>query len=308
MGNFNPDAVGSEADKLIAKAAEGSDINPEDLELGNDLPEDDPPPDGGDPEDFEHKYKVLQGKYNAEVGRLTEALSSALMDKERLSSRPPSDPARQAVEGRVDELEDKIKYIREEYPNLADGIDALMDRKLNAALDAKLRPLQTSVASVTAGQVRSDREKYFEDLDRTLKGWRDINKSPKFLKWLEEEDRYTGQPRAALIRGAFDSFNTKATMAFFEDFAKESGMDIVLEGGAPQMEVHKKKSEDRFDITPNTGGGRIDPKGQKGNFVSRDEIETFYKDRAMGRFAGTEEEAAKIEGRLLKAVQEGRVR
>jgi hypothetical protein len=302
--------AGKRADELIAAGKTGSDdLTPDDLDLEALSDSEDQDQEDPDSEAWKHKYSVLQGKYNAEIGRLQDALSTTLLEKERLAARGTGDPIKEAVDRKVSDLEEQIAYIKEEYPNMFEGISALIDQKVSAGIAEGLKPLATTVASVSAGQVRSDQEKYFESLDNDIGGWREINKSPKFLQWLQEADRYTGASRHELLSRAYNSMNVASTKAFFEDFAKESGMEITIDTEKPpKMEVHARKSESSFDISPTSTSGRVDPKPPKGNLVLRADIETFYKDRAMGRFAGTEEDAAKTEARILKAVQEGNVR
>jgi hypothetical protein len=303
--SFDPDEAGKKADELIAAGKTSSDdIAPDDIDVdGLDESDEDAPGDKGKEENFKHKYEVLQGKYNTEIPRLQAELSAALIEKERLANRGVDDPIKKAVDTKVDELEEEIKGLQEEYPNLFKGFDALITKRVNESL----RPLQSTVDTVVESSARSEHQKYLDSLDRDMPAWRDINKSPEFKEWLNIKDRYSGVERLGLLSNAYRAFNVTLTKAFFEDFANEKG--IKLEGNsAPNVEVHARKREDSFDITPSGAPSNAAPKGNKTGGVTREDIQTLYKDRATGRFVGTEEDFLKAEAKIFKAMQEGRVR
>lgn len=316
--SFDPDKAGEAADKIITgntgsdPGGGDPDLTPDDIDvaaLTNDgAGEDDDPAAGVTSKegDFEHKYNVLQGKYNAEIGRLQDALSTALLEKERMASRPETDPVRAMVDQRAADIEADITALQDEYPNLFRGLDALLTKKLTESL----QPVRAEVANVAAVSAKTERERYLDALDTALAGWRDINVMADFKAWLELPDRYTGAPKKALLGQAYNSFNVESTKAFFEDFAREKG--IELKPGATTATTAKPgqtapKRGGSFDIAPTTTGAPLNQQNQQGP-VSRADIEQFYKDRAMGRFAGTEEDAVKYEAKIMKAVQDGKVR
>jgi hypothetical protein len=308
MATFDPDEAGKRADELIASGKTATDVAPEDLDIDGLNATGGENDDASGGEDFEHKYNVLQGKYNAEVTRLQEALSSALLERERLAARPTTDPVRAAVESKTGELEERIALLQAEYPNMFIGIDALITQKVTESI----KPVQSAVENVAATTAKTERERYLETLDRSLPKWREVNRSPEFMEWLKQADRYTSVEKRSLLGQAYNSFNVETTKAFFEDFAKEKGLDLGVAASVdatPAMETHLLKREASFDISPTPAPGGAKPGGGKPTgIIQRADIETFYKDRAMGRFSGTEEEAVKTEARILRAVQEGRVR
>lgn len=264
-------------------------------DLGDDGAPPTPPGDAPPaPDDFKHKYDVLQGKYNAEMGRMNTMLSAAMLEKERLAAQVATPPA--ATSFSDDVLiggDEDIEFLRSQYPDAYRGIEALV-KKTSSEL---LKPVAEGMAK-TAADIRTER--YLKDLDDRLPDWRKINDDPVFVDWLNRPDRYTGATKFQLIRDAFSKGDSTRTLAFFEDFLHDAN------AGSPPPPPPPQRQADT-DIYPNSSPNPAPPAGEKG-IVYRADIDRFYKDRATGRFMGSEEDAAKIESRFFRAVKENKVR
>jgi hypothetical protein len=266
--------------------------------VDDDDPGDDAPatPPGDTPpaaDDFKHKYDVLQGKYNAEMGRMNKMLSDAMLEKERLAAQSVTPPAAAPFSDDVMIGGDEdIEFLRSQYPDAYRGIEALV-KKTSSEL---LKPVADNMAK-TAADIRTER--YLKDLDDRLPDWRKINDDPIFVDWLNRPDRYTGATKFQLIRDAFSKGDSTRTLAFFEDFLSD------VNRAAPPPPAPPRPAD--TDIYPNSSPNPAAPTGEKG-IVYKADIDRFYKDRATGRFLGSEEDAAKIESRFFRAVKEGKVR
>lgn len=296
---FDPDDAGKRADELLEKiyadtkdddsARANDDEDIEDNDTDNES-------DGGG-EDWEAKFKTLQGKYNAEIPRLTEELKAVHAEKARLEAAKAPKGLQDAISDKVSEIEERITMMQKEYPVVFDGIDALVKKRVSETI----RPTEEKVNNLASHAQTTDQARFEEMLDKEVPEWRKINNDPKFKKWLGETDRYTGASKLDLLRGAFYNRNLNSTKAFFDDFTgNASGM---------RMERHERRSEDTFDdIAPPTSGGAPVTGKPKGRYVTREEINQFYKDRAAGTWRGTEEEAKKMEANFFNAVKENRIR
>lgn len=287
------DEMGKFADDLITGS--GQDTKEDDIDLEDDdsgadddyLTIDDDPivPE----EDFEHKYNVLKGKYDAETSRMTQMLSQTMAEKETLRLKAEANaPVR-----REDTFDDdpNIQSIITEYPSLAKGIEALT----NKIVASKLRQSEQVVAERLA---KTDRETYDTKLDAQVKDWRKINTDPKFLEWLQTRDRYTGATRHQLLLHALDQFDADTSANFFKDYMKETGAKAQSKQEAKELNMG----------LDNAGNDVPVGAGKKTGYISKNDITQFYRDRAMGKFTGSDDEAAKIEARILRAVRDGKVR
>lgn len=286
------DEMGELADKLIT---EGRDQDDEDIDI-----DDEDAPDADDDyltiedepavtEDFEQKYNVLKGKYDAETQRMTQMLSQTMAEKEALRLKFEANaPVRK--EDTFDSDPD-IQNIITEYPSLAKGIEKLASKIV-------AEKIKKTEAAVSERLNKTELDTYHSQLDAKVKDWRKINADPKFMEWLQVRDRYTGATRHELLMHSFNNFDAETSATFFSDYAKEKG-----------LAVQSKKNAKETNMALDTAGNDLPPQGgKKTGYISRADITQFYRDRAMGKFQGSEETAAKIEARILRAVKEGKVR
>jgi hypothetical protein len=263
-------------------------------EFGN--PIEDGDGDGDDVEKLQHKFDVLQGKYNAEVGRMNSVLATTLAENADMRTKlagaggGTKTTTFEDTSGGFEGLEEVMK----DHPEIFRGVKAVVDaetKKVREELEGKISGVAQSTQTVVTGTILST-------LDKDIPGWKKLNTDQKFNEWLAQPDRYTGAPRKELLKNAFNSGNIASTKAFFEDYAKVNSIDL----GSGNTET--------FDfIAPDTSGGGV-PRNMesRGAIVNRADIQRFYDERARGNFQGTEEDAKKQEAKIMRAIKEGRVR
>ena len=285
--------------EALQRAAYGD--NPEDDTTINDTlePEDEDTTPGPPPEDFEQKYKTLQGKYTAELDRMNNLLSSTLSERERLAAQLESTRTPQLADPGNDETTRFIDELQSEYPTIAKGVEAMLKRDVRD----RMAKTEGAVENLTRATDQVVADRYLSSLDSIMPSWRQIKDNPDFSKWLAQPDRYTGATRFQLLSGADSQRNPQTVAAFYEDFAREAGL-LSDDGGTP---APSRSAPTTQNISPTTTGNPA-PSTQSKGFITRDEITKFYRDRALGKFSGSDEDAAKVEGRIMKAVREGKVR
>jgi hypothetical protein len=256
-----------------------------------------PPPAGSD--DFKHKYEVLRGKYNTEMGRMNTMLSTALTEKEQLLARMTASPTPASPftdDVNIAAGDSDIDFLKAQYPDAYPGIEALVAKRTAEIV----KPVAENLANTAATAAKLEGDKYFEALDGRVKDWKAINDDPEFIAWLGAKDRYTGATKHQLLRDAFYKRDPERSISFFEDYLKEKG-------SAPPPPPPPAQQFVDTDAYPNNSGNPAPSTVEKG-IVYRSDIDRFYKDRATGRFSGTAEDAAKIESRFFRAIKEGKVR
>jgi len=304
--------AGEEADALILKAAKGNTEDPVDpndglnlddpapdddlLNLDEEIPQDDSLQDNSGMAQLQHKFDVLQGKYNAETERMNTMLSTVMQqvtdlkaENERLKANPSAPDA--------DTGEDDLEKIKTEYPTLYKGLLAVARKEVKTSVQEATARSEEKVDGLLKKSAEKDRASYLEALTAEIPRWREINVHPTFIKWLEVKDRLSGRPKSELLLNAYNGMDVKTTAAFFLDFMQEKGI---------RNQGSKIASDE--DIAPNDSGVNITGNRKGGFTITQPQIDKFYKDRAMGRFAGTPEEAAKFEARIFQAIREGKVK
>ena len=297
----------------------------------------DPPKQDGERTDWKQKYSVLKGKYDAEVPRLHEDLREARGSLRGLQdqltqlqttvaalkevNRTPPEPAKPLVS------EEEVERFG---PDLIDVVERVARQAVAPYVDQKIGEVQKSVkrvdetvASTTKSVADSARERLYERLDKAVPNWSEINTDPEFTKkWLVEADPYTGQPRGAMLRAAFERNDTERVIAFFKGFQKEhavgnSDPSPATPAADPVTPAKPQEPQQKLDElvapgTPKTGSTGTREESGKGRIWTQAEITSFYeqKNELIKKDPNAElpDEIKAQERDLFKAQAEGRIR
>ncbi len=248
-------------------------------------PNDSAPPPQEDA--IEHRYKVLQGKYNSEVPRLSaenrDLKSRLQLLEEQLEEMKNAKPAEPLV---------KPEEIEEYGEGLIDVARRIAREELaskQSEIDKLKREIE-SVKSVTTSKVSQD---FFKSLTEMVPDWELLNEDAQFLKWLEEVDELTGETRQTLLSRAEQARDATRTAKFFSAFKKTTSSWAANSSQALEQQVAPTTKQ-----APNT------PPSKK--VWLRSEIAEFY-DRVR-RGLVEDKDAIAIEAEIQAASIEGRIR
>lgn len=274
------------------------------------------PADSGN--EWQHKYKTLQGMFNAQVGRLQQELREAREEMQRLKSAPEPQPA-PATPPPQAPVSERYVTDKDEQEFGADTIDLIRraareefagqltaERDRVAKLEAALRTLQTDVIpkveKVASTQQVTVEQAFWRDLSAAVPDWQVINDDPSFHQWLLEVDPLTGASRQSYLEAAHSRFDVGRVAQFFSIWkASAEPAPVAAAPKKPPVAAELEKQ-----IAPGRGRGG-DPPAQEKKTYSRAEIAKFYDDVRSGRYSGREQEKAQLERDIFLASQEGRV-
>jgi len=178
------------------------------------------PPSTGD---WEQKYKVLKGKYDKEVPRLSKEIKMLKREKEDLMNRLSM--LEQAVmymnqtkqqQSQLQAEDDDIVKLKSEYPEVYNAVSKLMSRKLGE-IEPKLNEIKQEA---TTGN-------FYARLDAMAPNWRVLNTDPDFLDWLNEPSQEVPtMTRHKLMLTAFQQGDA-STVAHF--LMPMKGPKIIME-------------------------------------------------------------------------------
>ena len=250
-------------------------------------PNDSNPPAAGADDQLEHRYKVLQGKYNSEVPRLSHE-NKELKDRlkqieQQLTDLQNAQPVTPLVS--QDEINEYGEGLIDVARRVAREELAQKDRVIDQ-LKAKLDALEETTTKV----VQDD---FFTSLGNKVPDWVSINDDANFHKWLDEIDELTGARRQDLLRVAEQERSADRVAKFFIAFKKTSQKQIASSASALESQVTPSSNQ-----TPNT------PPAKK--VWTRAEISEFYTRVRRGDVS--DEEALAIESDIQAASIEGRIR
>jgi hypothetical protein len=270
------------------------------------------------PADWKHKYDVLQGKYNKEVPRLAEnvrASNDAIISLRDENSKLITEVAelRRTVVGtpRPDSTPDPVidadpdvSFLRDQYPDVSKAVVKLV-RAGDGEVQKQLAALNQTLTQVLTETKATKGEKFYNTLDEKVKNWEEVNDSVEFRAWLNKPDRYSGQPRAILIKNAADRLDANTTVNFFEDFLAET----APARNEPVVPTTPRKPANLHPPRPSTTKIPERPPAEpQKEIITTAQVTAFYEDIRRGKFVGREAERDKLEAEVDLAAAEGRIR
>lgn len=284
-------------------------------------------------ETMEHKYKVLQGKYNAEVPKLSKDLKESkdqlLEMRQRVNNTEsilatmqataaPAAPPAATIPPEPLVAEDEIERFG---PDLIDLIGRVAKQEVLPELDRRIKPLDSRFDSIEENAsntldavARSERDKVLAALTLAVPKWETQNEDKAFLQWLNENDVYAGVARGALLTQAFRANDAGRVIAFFKGFQTENAVVTPESEVTPPLETPAVEPQQALEQlvapgTPKTGTtGAPDESGKR--IWTRADISAFYaqKNEYITRGVEVPEVYEKYEKDLFAAQNEGRVR
>lgn len=265
--------------------------------------------------DWEHKYKTLQGMFNAETARrdtqikeLSGQLQGALTKIDELGKapQPAAEPTAKLVtdkdvEAFGDDLIDLVKRQAQE-------VIAEKEREMQSVvkkLEAENAELREKLGGVAERQGVDARKGYIAELAKAVPDWEVLNVDEGFMGWLAEIDPLSGFPRQLYLNDAFEKFDVARTAALFNTYKELNGRNTPPPAPTPkqpdpqlQRQLQPSKVQAAQPVTE-------DPANR---VWAMSEIDTFYRDVARGEFRGRDADRARIESEIDLAVAQGRLK
>lgn len=252
-------------------------------------PQDQPPQDPPEENPWEHKYKVMEGKYRAEVPRLAadnrdlrQKLDNLSAEMEQLKSQAskPSQPLISA--------EDREKY----GDDLLDVIKRTAQEQV-AAKDQEIAELKRRLDSVHQDTAKNAEVSFYDQLATKVPDWVTINADDNFLKWLDEYDELTGRTRQDLLSEAEGTRDAERVARFFTKWKSTQ-----------QQNVATSQRNLQAQVTPDSNKVVKPPVGKR--YFTRAEIADFYSAARRGEISSKDMIA--MESEIHSATVEGRIR
>lgn len=238
---------------------------------------------------WEHRYKVLEGKYRAEVPRLAadnremrQKLDSLMQELEQLKSQASS-PTSSLIS-----QEDRERYGDE----LIDVIKRAAQEEV-AAKNAEIADLKRRLDDVHSNTAKHAEVNFYERIGQLVPDWVAINSDEAFLRWLDEYDEFTGRTRQDLLSEAESQRDAERVARFFTKWKANQQQSVATSQRALESQV----APDSNRVVKPPVGKRI---------FTRSEIANFYAAARRGEI-GSKEMVA-MEAEIHAATIEGRIR
>lgn len=263
-----------------------------------------PPPAPPPADDWQQKYKSLQGMFAQKTGELQaqnkqyesqfaqmqkqiDALSQTRKQDEQ-KANATADPKDVENFG-ADLIEMVQRYAERVFQGMADQFGGKA-----AELDGRLSSLEQQVTGVATRTNTNLEQQFYATLNTLVPDWEQVNQDSRWLAWLADTDPVYGAPRQAALDDAHQRMDVQRVANVFKAFKAAHPV--------------KQPSSMANQVAPN-GAAAASPSAQsvKPVFTSKF-VEKFFNDVARGHYARREAEAAQIEAEIDAAAKEGRIR
>lgn len=295
-------------------------------------------------EAWEKRYKVLQGKYNAEIPRLQGDLRSrdsriASLESEVTTlkglmssiaqrgasvapvSAAPSAPAPAA--GRLV----KDEEVKSFGADLIDVMRRVAREEVNphlsqlAPVAQRVTQIEKQVKDVDSKVVLNDQEKFQTYLNTHVSNLNEMNTDEGFLTWLDQVDPYTGMKRQDLLDQAANALDGPRVVAFFTGYQNEHAVVAppansapppasAAPAAAPAPAAATPNPLDRF-VAPGAAraGAAGTPNDAQKRVFTRAEIQDFEMRRNsfVRRNKKVPDNLVQLEREIFAAASEGRI-
>jgi hypothetical protein len=235
-------------------------------------------------EKWEHKYRRLQGKYDAEVPRLhqqVKALQAALqqMQHQIQQAPPPPPPEKPANYG-----EDFVDIQRRIT------LDATRElRKQVEELKAQLAQQGSQVQSVS----------FEARLLKAVPDFEQINADPAWIEWLDEVDPLIRGPRRAIAQQAYANGDVEAVKSYVDLWRKSQAPAQPAPAVSRQQELQRQVQPSRATISAPSSGAK--------KTYTMSEAEALFNRIQHLTAQGRIDEAKRLDAEISAAYAEGRI-
>ena len=263
-------------------------------------------------DDWEHRYNSMKGRYDR-ADETIRGLTSRIGQLEAALANPtPAAPVKPNPD-----LQFKSMITDKDRADFGeDFIDVAQRAALEkvspeiAALKAKLAQLEGTVGSVAAQTQTQTKQNIYTKLDEKLTNWRDINKDPKFLAWVNLPDQFSGAIRVHMMNDAFNKGDAQRVLNFFNGFLSEEAAsapatakpDTVTPQGNTKVPLEAFAAPGRA-----TTAAATTPAPAEKETITRAQIAAFYADVNKGKYRGNDEDKNRYERMIFEAEADGRI-
>lgn len=236
---------------------------------------------------WENKYKVLAGKYSAEVPTLAaekRELRHKVQQLEKELENLKQAPSRERLV--------KDEEVAEYGENLVDLIRRAAREEVQSK-DQEIEFLKSKLEQFEHQTQKNNTVDFYSRLGALVPDWVAVNENKSFHKWLAQRDELTGIERQEMLVQAEAERSPERVAAFFNAFKRQTSSAMV-------------QANDRLasQVSPAAEVSDGPPPGKR--VWTRAQISSFYQQVRTGEISDAE--ALAIEKEIQTASLEGRVR
>ena len=267
------------------------------------------------PEDstWEARYKVLQGKYNAEVPVLHKrnrdlegALQQAYQEIDALQKQLTAAPAKKETTQSNDKPSTdgtdwasvfSEKELADYPPEFFTVVDRLARFRAEQMVKAEIAPLKQTTEQLSRHTAESAQETFHRELLGYIPDLNTLNSDPNFIAYLNNTDPRTGTTLHQLLLAAYQQRDTARVKFFFDEYRQ-----LMTPAAKPAAQAAPVQSM-TDQVAPGRNRAPAPPVDDGIKVYTPAEVSKFYADKRAGKYKGREAEADRIERDIFRQKQ-----
>lgn len=259
-------------------------------------------PDGliskADYDALQHKFSVLQGKYNAEIPRLSDELNAL---KNRTVTPPSETPPGTPPPDGGATMEERIERLKQEYgPEFLEDIEYFLRPKIMKELEGVKQTVE-NVAAVTS---QAQDTQFLTRLSTIVPEWPVLVKDPAFVEFMNAEEGNSGVPRLENARKFQGQRNAEKLAKYYVDFKSTRKPSVTPAPGTP---TPGKPTKEALVAPATTPTGQVPTGREEIPIMRASELDKFARDVNAGLYRGRDKEYAAMDAKITAAQAAGRI-
>jgi hypothetical protein len=271
-----------------------------------------PPPEDENSATWKYRYERMHGRYDASqktIGELQEQMTQlgnellqtqqAVYQNGRTALSPPPPQA----------------YVTEQdVQNYGSDLISFTQRAAAQALSPELQEIKQQNAEMQRRLAQEARHRLDQSVEMAVPNYREIDRDPRWHRWLLGVDVLSGRVRQQLLNEAIAAASAPRVISFFHGFLQEE----VATGHVEPAPISRQAAPPREPAIPlaslaapgrarpATGGDASVPPDKP--IYTRAQVKQLYEQHRKGAYVGREAEWARLEADMFAAQREGRYR
>jgi hypothetical protein len=206
-------------------------------------------------------------------------------------------------------------YVTEQdVQNYGSDLINFTQRAAAQALSPELQEIKQQNAEMQRRLAVEARRNLDQRLELAVPNFRDVDRDPRWHRWLLSLDMLSGRVRQQLLNEAISAADAPRVISFFRGFLQEEQATGHIEP-SPAVQQAPPPRTPAVDLgslaapgraRPATGGDASVPPDKP--IYSRAQVKQLYEQHRKGAYVGREAEWARLEADMFAAQREGRYR
>lgn len=249
-------------------------------------------------EDFEQKWRTLQGTFRAQSTKLRALEDELAQMRHTLAVEKAARIAEQEPPAQRVDPKDVETY----GADLVEMVGRVAESKFGAVaaqFQERLKAVEEKLEAAAQTASQSVERVFYADLTRLVPDWQTVNEDARWLAWLNETDPVYGARRQDALDNASRAMDAQRVAAVFN----------AWKAALPRAPAAAPRPSLESQVAPRAAAPAPIPTAQPGvEIITQREVQMFYQALSKGEFRGREQEAAAMEQRINRAAAEGRIR